>query len=111
MTRWWKMRIKFHDQSLPVYIKAEAINTEGYKTFTWTTTYNVDIDLQPVKSDSTLKAYGLQKDDARKGFVDNSTGTPVGSVIKATDANYEVVGIHNWYDHAELICRRYEGAL
>lgn len=105
------MRIKFNDLSLPVYTKAESISSEGYKTFTWTTTYNVDIDLQPVKSDSTLRAYGLQKDDARLGFVDNSTGTPVGSVIKSSDANYEVVGIHNWYSHSELIFRRYEGAL
>lgn len=105
------MRIKFHDLSLPVYIKTESISTEGYKTFTWATTYNIDIDLQPVNSDSILNAYGLQKQDSRIGFVDSSSTTPIGSVIKATGANFEVIGIMDWYDHSELILQRYEGSL
>ena len=104
------MRIKTKDKLSAVYLKTEAVTSEGVKTFTFTTTYNISIDLQPVNSDSTLQAYGLQKDEARIGFVDSSSTTPIGSVIKS-DMNFEVVGIEDWYDHSELILKRYEGSV
>ena len=105
------MRIKRHDISVQVYESTNTIDSEGISVPGWISSGYVSCDVQPIRSQSVLKEYGIDPGTGRICYTDLETDLPLNAVVKVGSALFQVVGNEPWYDHCEVVLKRYEGTV
>jgi hypothetical protein len=103
------MRIKRHDVPIKVYDVVMAKDTDGLDVPTLVYLYAVNGDSQPLNNPAQLREYGIQPGAGRKLFVDLATDIPLNTVAEIAGSKFQAIQVDEWYDHAEVICKRYEG--
>jgi hypothetical protein len=103
------MRIKRHDVPIKVYSVVTAMDSEGLAVPTLVFLHDVNGDVQPMNNPAQMREYGIQPGTGRKIFVDLSTDIPQNAVALIGSQKFQAIQVDEWYDHAEVVCKRYEG--
>ena len=105
------MRIKRHDKTFPVYDSTDSLDSEGNVVKVWTKLHDVTSDVQPTSDKSTLEEFGIKDGDARIAYCDLSTDIPLLAIAVIGGKNWQSVGLREWYDHSEIVLKRYYGSI
>jgi len=104
------MRIKRHDVPIKVYnLVVTGKDQDGLDIMGLVLLHDVNGDVQPMNNPAQMREYGIQPGTGRKIFVDLSTDIPQNAVALIGSQKFQAIQVDEWYDHAEVVCKRYEG--